>query len=83
MPIPLAKRKPSLKQPAGAQRLSLYVPEKKLVERSGSSFWSFLQQQKSRASTNGSIAGSSRFSHFAGWLFGKQKARSRRRAVAG
>ena len=84
VPIPLAKRKPSLKQPAGGgQRVSLYVPEKKSVEHSGSSFWLFLQQQKPRASMSGSTVASSRFSHAAGWFFGKQKARSRRRAAVG
>ena len=87
VPIPLAKRKPSLKQPSGGQRVSLYLPDdsgsKKHIEHSQSSFWSFVQHPKSRASTNGSGTGSNRFSHFADLVFGKQKARSRRRAVTG
>ena len=87
VPIPLAKRKPSLKQPAGGHRVSLYAPEKRTpaIERSGSSsIWSFLNQQKSQASLSaGSTAGSHRFSQLAIWVFGKQKVKTRRRAVAG
>ena len=84
VPIPLAKRKPSLKQPAGGgQRVSLYALEKESVEHSGSSFWLVLQQQKPRASVSGITVASSRFSHAAGWFFGKQNARSRRRCAAG
>ena len=80
VPIPLAKRKPSLKQPTGGQRVSLYV--KKAVERSGSSFWSFLQQQRPRANATGSTVGSAaRVSSFAAWLSGKQKTSSQQKAV--
>ena len=67
--------------------MSLYIPEKRIpvIERSGSStFWSFLNQQKAQPSISaGSTAGSHRFSQFAIWFFGKQKAKTRRRAVAG
>ncbi len=82
VPIPLAKRKPSLKQPTGGQRVSLYIPEKRAVEHSGSSFWSFLEHKKPRANASGSTAGSAaRVSSFAVWLCGKQKTRPKQRAV--
>ena len=62
--------------------MSLYVPDKKPVERSGSSFWSFLQHQRPRANASGSTAGSAaRVSSFAEWLSGRHRTSPKQGAV--
>ena len=62
--------------------MSLYLPEQRAVERSGSSFWSFMQHQRPRAHASGSTTGSARrIPSFFGWLSGKQRMSPQQKAV--
>lgn len=82
VPIPISKRKPSLKNPGSGPRVSMYVPEKaapspisRMSDRSKSAVPLLSRDLQS------SKGFASRSSSFAGWLVGCQKTSQRSRRV--